>query len=359
MGRTAIGLAGLLVVSAMLAACGHATPSPTGPADRFVAAISDPALKLTSAMAGTFMLTSTQDFAVYGVFTADGPSARIVVSIEGPLGITAWEQVVRDGSVTARRDVGGWSDPVRTADGTAQSRLPSALGSVRAARDLGMEERHGRSLHHVRAEGFTIADSAFGLEMSGGSGGATLEAWVGDDGTPAELHLGTPTLSLTLSPTVWGAAAPVGAPDELTTFRSTALKYAFVQPKSWVVSAAEGGGGHQIGLDGAFIVTYCIASTPRIGLDLWTREGIQYYGQRWHAQPDGQLAVLVKTAEGPLPGNIVTWHGTVEEHAAYILELAIVTEATTCDVQWFSPPGHETADRARFEQFLAGSRLGE
>jgi len=71
------------------------------------------------------------------------------------------------------------------------------------------------------------------------------------------------------------------------------------------------------------------------------------------------VPTVVKAAEGPVPARLVVWHGTVEENASYILNLAIVTGPVTCDIQWFSPPGHEVEDRARFEQVIAGFRLGE
>lgn len=359
MQRTHIRAAGLLLLASALAGCGQATPSPTSPADRFVAAISDADLKLTAAIEGTFTLAAGQEFPVHGVLAIDGPDSRTLVTIEEPLGITAWEQIVRDGQVVVRRDAGDWSDPVKTADEPPEGRLRAALASVTAIRDLGEGQRGGKALHRLRADALAMAESAVGFEVTGGAPAASLEAWVGDDGIPVELRIDTPTLALTITPTAFGSAAPIPAPYELTTFRSNSMKYVFVHPKSWEVTVAPSGSGHQFGLDGAFIVTYCVASTPRISLDFWTREGILFYGNTWDAKPDEQRSVVVKAAEGPVRANIVAWHGTAGDKDSYILDLAIVTRAVTCDIQWFSPPGHEVEDRARFEQFIAASRLGE
>jgi hypothetical protein len=349
----------LVLLGAALGACGEATPSPTNPAERFVAAISNPDLKLTAAVEGTFTLTANDELPLWGAFAVSGADSRMLVAIEEPLGIDAWEQFVHAGAVVARRGVGGWSEPVSAADHPPEERLRAALAAVEEVRDLG-EERHGdRVLRHVRVDAFPITDAAFGIEVSGEAPEATLDAWVGEDGIPTELRVRTPTLTLTITPTAFGAAAPIPEPYELTTFRSNALRYTFVHPTTWEVEVRETGTGHQFGLDGAFILTYCVASSPRISLDYWTREGTAFYGNQWDSKPDEQRSVVIKAAEGPVKANLVSWHGTVEGRASFILDLAIVTQAVTCDIQWFSPPGHETEDRARFEQFIAGSRLGD
>jgi len=359
-GRSSARIAAVVVLlGAGLGACGEATPSPTSPAERFVAAISDPDLKLTAAVEGTFTLTANDELPLWGAFAVSGADSRMLVASEEPLGIDAWEQFVHAGTVVARRGVGGWSDPVSAADDPPEERLRAALAAVEEVRDLGEERRGDRVLRHVRVDALPVTDAAFGIEVSGEAPEATLDAWVGEDGIPTELRVRTPTLTLTITPTAFGAAAPIPEPYELTTFRSNALKYTFVHPTTWEVGVRQTGTGHQFGLDGAFILTHCVASTPRLSLDYWTREGTIYYGAQWKAKPEAEVPTVVKAAEGPVPARLVVWHGTVEENASYILNLAIVTGPVTCDIQWFSPPGHEVEDRARFEQVIAGFRLGE
>jgi hypothetical protein len=68
--------------------------------------------------------------------------------------------------------------------------------------------------------------------------------------------------------------------------------------------------------------------------------------------------LVLRSAGGSTPATLSTWHGTAEGQTAYILDLAVVADNVACDVQWFSPPGDEASDRARFEQLLAGFRLG-
>src|SRR3989304_5431399 len=105
----------------------------------------------------------------------------------------------------------GTGEPIKT-------RRREALAGGEEVRDLGEERRGDRVLRHVRVDALPVTDAAFGIEVSGEAPEATLDAWVGEDGIPTELRVRPPTLTLTIPPTAFGAAAPIPEPYELTTF---------------------------------------------------------------------------------------------------------------------------------------------
>ena len=272
--------------------------------------------------------------------------------MEGPLGIEAREQIVREAMVTERRDAASWSDPVALADATDVFR--TALAGIEAVDVVGSEVVDGQRLQHLRASGLPIGPAAFGIEGSEPSP-ATLDAWVDDDGAPVRLRVETGPLTVDLDPLTLGQAAPIHAPPALASLVSSALRYSFVLPASWDVRE-RGTSGHLIGLDGAYVITYCAAGSMK--LPNWVNDGTTVYNELWAAEPESVEPVVVRAAGGSTPATLSTWHGTAEGRSAFILDLAIVADGVACDVQWFSPPGHEAADRARFEQLVAGFRLG-
>jgi hypothetical protein len=170
------------------------------------------------------------------------------------------------------------------------------------------------------------------------------------------MRIETGSLTIDFDDIRMGAAAPVTAPDEIKALESPALHYSLVMPAHWDVSE-RGASGHLIGLDGAYVITYCVAGSMK--LPNWVTEGTALYSGLWGAEPESAEQITIRASAGPTPATLSTWHGTAEGRDAYILDLAIVADGVACDVQWFSPPGNEVADRARFEQLLAGFRLGD
>ena len=268
------------------------------------------------------------------------------------MGIEAWEQVVREGAVTERPGAAGWQAPVALAE--APDVLRSALAEVAAVDVVGTEVVDGRTLHHLRATDLPIGPGAFGITGSG-EPSATLDAWVDDEGVPARLRVETGSLALDFDAVRLGEAAPIQAPYEIKALESPALHYALAMPAHWEVSE-RGSSGHLIGLDGAYVITYCAAGD--IKLPNWVTEGTELYSGLWDAEPESSEPLTVRMAGGPTPATLSTWHGRAEGQDAYILDLAVVADGVACDIQWFSPPGDEAADRARFEQLLASFRLG-
>ena len=163
------------------------------------------------------------------------------------------------------------------------------------------------------------------------------------------------SLTVELDEVRLGLAAPIQAPYEIEALQSPALRYALVHPADWEISE-RGTSGHLIGLDGAYVITYCAAGSMQ--LPGWVTEGTVVYSELWGADPESVEPLTIRSAGGPTPATLSAWHGTAEDQAAYILDLAVVADGIACDIQWFSPPGDEAADRARFEQLLAGFRLG-
>jgi hypothetical protein len=342
----------LLVLVVAVLGCGAPTPSVAGPAERFVARLQDPAFDLVAGLKGTYSLSSDEVFPVWGAVAIDGQDARLVTAMEGPLGIEAREQIVREAMVTERRDAAPWSDPVPLADATDVFR--TALAGIESVDVVGSEVVDGQRLQHLRASGLPIGPTAFGIEGSEPSP-ATLEAWVDDDGAPVRLRVETGPLTVDLDPLTLGQAAPIHAPPALASLVSSALRYSFVLPASWDVRE-RGTSGHLIGLDGAYVITYCTAGSMK--LPSWVNDGTTVYNELWAAEPESVEPVVVRAAGGSTPAMLSTWHGTAEGRSSFILDLAIVADGVACDVQWFSAPGHEAADRARFEQLVAGFRLG-
>jgi len=317
-----------------------------------VARLRDPALDLVAGLEGSYALSAEQAFPVWGALAIDGPDARLVTAMEGPFGIEAWEQVLRQGMVTERPGSAGWGEPVGVTEATDVFR--TAMGAMETVTLVGSEVIDGQRLHHVRADGLPIGTDAFGI---GGSGkaSATLDAWVDEEGVPEKMRLESGSLMLELQDPRLGEAAPIQAPYEIKALESPALRYALVMPAASDVRE-RGTSGHFIGLDGAYVITYCTAGSMK--LPNWVTEGTGLYSGLWGAEPESAEPIMVRMASGPTPATLSTWHGTAEGQDAYILDLAIVADKVACDIQWFSPPGDEAADRARFEQLLAGFRLG-
>jgi len=343
---------GLLLVMA-LGACATPPPTATGPAERFVARLQDPALDLVTGLEGSYTLAANEVYPIRGALAIDGPNARLTTAMEGPLGIDAWEQIVREGTVTERPGSASWQEPVALAEATDILRI--SLATVTSAEVVGREVIDGQNLYHVRASGLPIGPDAFGIEATG-EPSATLDAWVDDEGVPARMRLETGSLVLETDGLHVGEAAPVQAPYEIEVLESSALRYALVVPTTWDVRE-RGTSGHFIGLDGAYVITYCAAGSME--LPDWVAEGTALYSDLWGAEPESVEPITIRAAGGQTPATLSTWHGTSEGQPAYILDLAIVADKVACDIQWFSPPGDEAADRARFEQLLAGFRLGD
>jgi hypothetical protein len=344
----------LTVLLLSTAACGPTpTPSAAGPAERFLATVTSLDRNLAAAIEGSYTLTASETYPVWGALAIDGADSRTLTTLEGPFGIDAWEQFVREGQVSTRRGIDPWTEPTPVAE--PQASLPGALASLTAVDDLGTETIDGQILHHVRAEGLPITPQAFGIESASADPSATLEAWLADDGTPIRMRLTSGPMTLDLEPIHMTGAIPIPEPPALAVLQSPALRYALVHPEGADVSE-RGTSGHLIGLEGAYLITYCAAGS--MPLNAWVTEGTTLYNTLWEAEPESVEPLVVEAAGGPVPGTLSTWHGTVEGREAYILDLAIVADGVACDVQWFSPPGNEAADRARFEQLMAGFRLG-
>ena len=267
-----------LVVAAL--GCGAPAPSVAGPGERFVARLRDPAFDLVAGLKGSYSLSSDEVFPVWGALAIDGPDARLVTAMEGPLGIEAREQIVRqdDGHGAARcRVLVGSGRPGR------RDRCPShRLAGIETVDVVGSEVVDGRPLQHLRASGLPIGPAAFGIEGSEPSP-ATLDAWVDDDGSPARLRVKTGPLTVDLDTMTLGQAAPIHAPPALASLVSSALRYSFVLPASWDVRE-RGTSGHLIGLDGAYVITYCAAGSMK--LPNWVNDGTTVYNELWGAEPE-------------------------------------------------------------------------
>lgn len=317
-----------------------------------MARLQDPALDLVAGLEGRYALAPEEVYPVWGSLAIDGPDSRLVTAMEGPLGVDAWEQILRNGEVFERPGASTWLEPVALAEATDV--LRATLAEVTSAEVVGSEVVDGRDLLHVRAVDLPIGTGTFGIAGSG-EPTATLDAWVDDDGVPLKMRIETGSLTLDLPEVRLGEAAPVQAPYEIEQLVSQALRYALVMPETAVVEE-RGASGHLIGLDGAYVITYCAAGD--IKLPNWVIEGTALYSGLWGSEPESAEPITIRTSAGPTPATLSTWHGTAEGQDAYILDLAIVADGVACDIQWFSPPGDEAADRARFEQLLAGFRLG-
>ena len=93
-----------------------------------MARLRDPALDLVAGLEGSYALSAEQAFPVWGALAIDGPDARLVTAMEGPFGIEAWEQVLRQGMVTERPGSAGWGEPVGVTEATDVFR--TAMGAM-------------------------------------------------------------------------------------------------------------------------------------------------------------------------------------------------------------------------------------
>jgi hypothetical protein len=349
-------LAALLLAPAVVAACASpaptASPTPIDAIGRFQAAMAAPDRNLVAGLRGSYTLTADEVYPLWGALADDGGETRILTVLETALGIEAWEEVRVAGTTSTRRGTATWRE-APTSD--VASGLAEALRSMEPLEDLGPESVGGQQLRHVRRPAVALGASDLGVADATPGGTATLDAWLAEDGTPVTMRITAGPLTVELDDVRFGVAADIQAPGELTVLRSPALRYALLHPQGTEVTE-RGTSGHLIGLDGAYVITYC--ATGSMQLPGWVTEGTTFYSQLWAAEPEAVDDLIIEAARGPVPATLTSWHGTAEGQDAFIMDLAVVADGVACDVQWFSPPGNEAADRARFEQLLAGFRLG-
>jgi hypothetical protein len=344
-----------LAVATSVTACANpaptASPTSSDAIGRFQAMMSAPDRNLVAGLRGSYTLTADEVYPLWGALADDGADTRMLTAIETALGIEAWEEVRVGDTTSSRRGTGAWQEVVTSDVGAG---LAETLGSMAALEDLGPESVDGQELRHVRSS-IALGPDELGLDDATPGDPATLDAWLAEDGTPITMRITSGPLTVDLEDIRFGVAADVQAPGELAVLQSPALRYALVLPQGTEITE-RGTSGHLIGLDGAYVITYCAGGSMQ--LPGWVTEGTTFYSGLWGAEPEAAESLTIESATGAVPATLSTWHGTAEGQDAYIMDLAVVADGVACDIQWFSPPGNEAADRARFEQLLAGFRLG-
>jgi hypothetical protein len=244
--------------------------------------------------------------------------------------------------VYERNSIGGGStrtEGAPYAPTTATLSVAEQFGKALAASggwsDIGVEQRDGLTLHHLRAATTGLTDAglftAAALYTNTPAPGQ-LDAWVRDDGQPVALEYKGTAVDLTFHLHVYPSAEWFHSwlLDPWTHHKSAKFGYAFDLPAPVALAPAPGGEA------GDAMETYCNAKQPG-GLAGWVayhiRENISRWGKPGSATEVG--AGVTRSAAGftsGIPAVVTTWTDATAATPEAILVASFATRAYYCDL---------------------------
>jgi hypothetical protein len=297
------------------------TPSPT-PADvsaDFVRIIAAPDFSARADIDGTVSFGTAA-----GQLTGDaifaGPSSRLTMTIDLG-GTTEQTESVSIGAKHWDRDSPGpWLagpdvDP-------SQGSLSGMLETIASAEDLGVVDKDGRQLHHLRPTGGgSISPAAIGFDLEGATDVAfTMDFFATDDGTPAIIGINgswTQTegdaavpidIDFEFALSEVGTPHAVSPPDDVWTVnRSKAFAYTMAHPPTWTVESSKTEDAYAI--DGQ---PYVYVAPQKLAKSLSVSEfvaSLQEFYQDDFGKPTSQVATTV----GGQPGVRLVYEFTNDQ----------------------------------------------
>lgn len=381
--RSTVRTAAALLAAALLTACGAATtpsiepatpseiaapsPSPSPPVDvaaEFAAIVESPAFSVEAVITGTIAVGQGEG-TIAGSLTSGASANHLVMEITLPGQTSQVTETILVGGRTYDREGDLWFE------GGAQSgndAFLTALGDLDSLREAGPVVRHGEQLHRlVTGRGADLDAASLGFTDASVTGfEADVEFFAADDGTPAGLALsaaweqdvnGTPmdaTMTLDYTFTSVGRPVDIAAPEEVwVRFTSDEFGYRMAYPATWdfVHVPAEG----EAAATDAFLAPTMTGPVPTevdiyhypdleagIPPNAWFRESVVVLEERWGTALETSDAIEVNGIDA----RLFTLHGTDGDgNAAYFQEVALFAGTAAWDIDWYSAPGTEAADR--------------
>ena len=380
---------------AILTACGAAATSPSSEAAPSVtespSASPSPEIDVASAFAeimgsSTFSVESqisgsievgAGEGAISGSLVADAGGNHLVMEITLPGQASQVTETINAGGMSYRREGDLWFLAGDVSNG--DDSFAADLGNLESLRDEGVVERDGDRLHRlVPSQPLDLDASSLGFDDPSVSGfQADVEFFATDDGTPAGLVIsaqweqdvnGEPmdaTMTLDYAFTSVGEAVDIVAPEELwLKFTSDAFGYQMAYPSTWDFQhfPAEG----EFPAADVFLAPATVGAVATevdvyhypdleagIVPNAWFRDSGLLLEETWGTSLETSELIEVNGIEAQL----FTLHGVQEGgNDTYFQEAAIFAGSVAWDVDWYSQPGMEMADRELFVKMLSTFR---
>ncbi len=369
------GVAGLLLI--ILASCGGASstppaaaasvkpsPTPFDVAGAFVKKMTSGAFTARSTVTGTI-----DEGPVHGTldgtytFSSGDYHYEINISVPGTRLTTHGTHIA--GLTYKQEGSGPWLASTASPGGPAPGDLASQLTKVTSVTDVGLETKAGRQLHHLRPPGgLTIPPSSMGItDPDVRDATATVEIYAQDDGT-----LGALTMTMTWTQATTGGASvdakmvldfaftnvgdvvTVTAPaDVWQVFTSRRLPYTMAYPTDWATPSDPDGDFFRTADDSTEVWVYAASvpkGTTQTDVVLQVTTGV---ARSLNLRSDGRFAVEV----GGVATTAYEYHGTINKLPTFFVIVPLLHAGKGYEIQWYSMPGDETADRGTLKEFLA------
>jgi hypothetical protein len=293
-----------------------------------------------------------------GELTTD--ASRFEVGVESREGRYETVEIsVQEGRFTSHNG-GPFLRAQPVADGDDMS-LAAFLRGIGRLVPAGTETRDGRLLHRLLpAAGTVIPPSALGLTGPGLKDfRADLEIYADADGTPVELAFdarwreppgtGDQPSRLRVSYHLNHLDEPltVRRPAEVwITHVSKRWHYTVAYPEEWEIDEMDDGDSF-LGPDGSEVFIWTAADAG--SLNTWVTDSILFYQDEFGQRPESNEPVTIAGQDA----RLLSYHADIEESPTFVMDALVVHEGRGYDLEWYSVPGNEAADRQTFQEMLS------
>jgi hypothetical protein len=249
--------------------------------------------------------------------------------------------------------------------GPAPADLGSVLTQIGAVQDVGIETVAGRRLHHLRPPGgVSIPPSAMGItDPKVVDPQATLELYAEDDGTLPAMTMTMTWIQATGATTTVaarmvmdfafsnvGGVVTVTAPaDVWQVFKSKRLPYTMAYPGDWATPPESDGDFFRTADDSAEVWIYASTVSKTMTQREWALDLATAVSRNLGLRSDGGFGVDV----GGVTTSAAEYHGKIDQQATFFMVVPVLHGGKGYEIQWYSTPGYETIDIAKFKTFLA------
>lgn len=231
------------------------SPSPTPTVDAakpFLAIFTNPRFAANATITGTIEVGAVS-YPVSGAYDIRGTDNRQSLTVAIPNASQVTESVTTAGITYVQKGSLWYVKPAATTPATGNASLASAMRSILAVTDVGIETRKGQDLHHLQPPSTAVIPvSAFGASDPTGDGKVTIDFYVRDDGTPVVMSLAltwTQVSGATRTPAAMaldfefsnvGGSIVISAPKQVwKTFTSKRYGYSIAYPDDWEVTPSK------------------------------------------------------------------------------------------------------------------------
>lgn len=383
------------LVIALLTACGGAATSPSSDvrpsvtespsaspspdidvASAFAEIMGSPTFSVEARISGSIEVGQGEG-AISGNLAADAGGNHLVMEKALPGQASQVTETLNVGGESYRREGELWF--LAGDVGNADDSFAAALGDLESLEDEGVVERDGDRLHRlVPSQPLDLDAASLGFGDPSVSGfQADIEFFATGDGEPAGLVIsarweqdvnGEPmdaTMTLDYAFTSVGDPVDIVAPEELwLEFTSDAFGYRMAYPSTWDFQHLPSDG--EFAAADVFLAPAGIGAVPTevdvyhypnleagIVPNAWFRDSGLLLEETWGTSLETSEPIEVNGIEAQL----FTLHGVQEDgNAAYFQEATIFSGNVAWDVDWYSQPGTEAADRELLLKMLSTFR---